>query len=511
MKFGKRFRVSAVLLVCLSMIALAACSSRSEPEKSEATTVPSAQPEQSAETPAPTEIAKIYIYANQGRPLDKSAPEAVEEVRQYIIDQIGVEPVIIEAPKGTELEKLNLLLSANERLDTFGGSWSDYKSVIIPLNDLLDEFGQDIKQAWPEEAWAQLTDKEGNIWGIPRLLPTAALPIWIRQDWLDLYNLPMPTTIDELENILKVFKENDKIPLLTESSWFKGIFNAFAGGFTQYGYSNWLDSADNKIKIAELQPGYEDFLAKMADWYQKGYIFKESFSAFDMEATLKTNRVGVFASWYSNITYYQPRIVDVHPEMNYVPIPDIKGPQGPLQTVFAGGAGGYLVSKKAEHPEAVIKFINWQYQNIENHLTADLGIIGKTWNWVDKEKGLIEKLGENKTYHGDFNWSLGLPNERQYLTTDPLIKMQMDYLNGPLLDYGNAKLKFDHDVVYDQNILKEKVPNIADLDRLREEEAIKFIMGARSLGEFGQFIEEMKKAGLDEYQEFLTEQYFSQK
>ena len=48
--------------------------------------------------------------------------------------------------------KLNLILgSANQRLDVFQGNWGDYKEVALPINDLLDQYGPNVKRAFSAE------------------------------------------------------------------------------------------------------------------------------------------------------------------------------------------------------------------------------------------------------------------------------------------------------------------------------------------------------------------------
>lgn len=109
-----------------------------------------------------------------------------------------------------------------------------------------------------------MTDKEGNIYALPRALETTSYPTYIRKDWLDKAGLSIPTTLDELEDVLKVFKEKDfagngqTVPLLMAE------FNlGISGGFTEHGYGYWLDSKDNLIKPAELQPGFKDCIQQM--------------------------------------------------------------------------------------------------------------------------------------------------------------------------------------------------------------------------------------------------------
>lgn len=463
------------------------------------------------------EIPKIHIYANTGSLGDRpegSTEEELDIVKQHIIDEVGVEPVAMIPPKGSEEEKLNLLLGSNDKLDVFQGHWDRYKDAIIPLNDLLEEHGPAIKEAWTEENWQSVTDKDGQIWGIPRHTPTAAYPLWIRSDWLDSLNLEMPTTLDELEQVLKAFKENDPdgngqddtIPLLTD---YEGVTMAFTGGFTEYGYGKWLDD-DGKIKPAELAPGFKEFLEKMADWYQKGYIYKESFSQYDVVEQLSTNRVGTTATWYSGVTLHTPRIKESIPEMEYALVEGITGPAGVIQSATPGQSTGMLITKKAENPEAIIKLINWQYENLDNHISMQYGLKGEAWDWADEEQFNIETL-DGTAYAGEFQLSLGLALETQYASNDPIMGKHAQYLNEEILDIQNStKTGIDTEVIFNDQTLSEKVPNIGDIERLLEEETVKFIMGARPISEFDQFLDELNQAGMEQWIEAHTEIYNEQ-
>ncbi len=119
---------------------------------------------------------------------------------------------------------------------------------IVPLNDLLDEYGQDIKEAFSGDLeWLldPMTDEDGNIWALPRALETTSSPTYIRKDLLDQTGLDMPETFDELEEYSQhlkklILREWTEIPLLVVN---EGGFNyGITSGFTKYGYGYWMMS-----------------------------------------------------------------------------------------------------------------------------------------------------------------------------------------------------------------------------------------------------------------------------
>jgi len=77
--------------------------------------------------------------------------------------------------------------------------WTKMKAmeIIRPVNDLVEEYGQNIKKLWPKEFWVGVTDSKGEIWGTVRKTASAPYPTYVRQDWLDKYGLIAPKTIEE--------------------------------------------------------------------------------------------------------------------------------------------------------------------------------------------------------------------------------------------------------------------------------------------------------------------------
>jgi putative aldouronate transport system substrate-binding protein len=505
--------ISASVIVALSAVTLAACSGTTTDNKGTVN-------EAAKGNETTKEMPKIYIYQNTGALNQKpegSVPQQLEEMKKMYMDKLKIEPIAIVPPKGSEGEKLNLLLGSNDEVDVFQGNWDQYasKGAIIPLNDLLDKYGQDIKKAWPAEAWEYMTDKEGKIWGVPRGMPSTHYPIWVRSDWMKKLNLTMPKTVDELEAVLKAFKEQDPdgngkadtIPMMTDLN---GIKNALLGGFVEHGNSNWIDPADQKVKPVELASGFKDFVVKMADWYQKGYINKESFAKFDPLELLKTNRVGTSSMWYSRITLLFPQIKPNLPaDANYEIIRGIQGPKGKLMTASPGSTGGMVITKKAKHPEAVMQFINHQYQDIPtNSLTA---AFGTNWGFVGSSKFDIELKNKDIMYAGEYMVSLGTATETKYAFLDPVKKMHADYLNNDLMKLDVAKMPVDATIMYDKKMLQDNIPTLGDIDRLRSEELVKFVTGARPIGEFDKYIDQLYKAGLDKWIAEYTRQYNEKK
>ncbi|MBO9609119.1 MAG: extracellular solute-binding protein [Paenibacillaceae bacterium] len=503
-----RLSLAAVLL--LASIA-SACSSDGTKQ-----TAVSAKPGNSASaapsgSAKPKEVPKVYIYANAGSMNAGivSTPAALEEVRQAIIEKAGVDPQAIIPPKGTEQEKLNVLLASNEPLDVFLGSTADFqaKGAIQPINELLDKYGGNIKKLWPTtwaDTWGAVSTPDGKIWGVPQLPALSGNTVYLRTDWLAKVGLSMPKTIDELENVLKTFKEKDPagsgqtIPLIADLS---GLNNALSAGFTDQGYGNWVD-ADKKIKPPVLQPGYKEFVAKMAEWYQKGYLYKEAFSikADQMKELIKQNRVGTASTWYTNVTSQIPALKTNQPAAAYEVAKDLRGPKGYVTTSGSFYRNGTMIAKNSKNAEAAIKLINWVDADIENYFLVYFGIKNKHWKYVDESKHTIELI--NQDYRGEFLIGSSFAYTVQFtITTGNAPTYDFDYIRDYITNTSRVKPTGDATVAYkyDNNAINQQVTTRADLDRMMTEEITKFIMGARPMSEYDAFIEQLNKAGLDKW------------
>lgn len=513
---SKRKSAALLLGTALLTVSTVACSSNADTASKPADSPAASTGKTGGE--APKAMPKIYIYQNSGalnaRP-EGSVPEKLEEMKKLYMDKLHIDATAYVPPKGADAanQKLNLMLgSGGDELDIFYGNWDDYasKGAIQPINDLLDKYGQDIKKAWPKEAWDLMTDKDGKIWGVPRGIPVVAYPVWARTDWLKKLNLQAPKTFDEMENVLKAFKDSDPdgdgkadtIPMMTDLG---GLRMAFAGGFVEGGYGNWLDPKDNKVKPVELAQGYKDFVAKMADWYQKGYIYKEAFGKFDPQELLKTGRVGTSTAWYSRITLLWPQVQSNFPGADYEIVRGMTGPKGNIQTVNAAGTSGQLIPKKSKNPAAAMQFMNYQYQDIPtNAITSKFGL---NWKYTDDKKFNIVVNDKEVLYAGEYCVSLGLVTEAKYSILDPVRQKHADYLVNESMKLDSAKKPFDSAIVYNKAELQQNIPNSGDLTRLRDEETVKFITGARPLSDWDNFIEQLNKAGLDKWINEYTRQY----
>ncbi|HEY9077833.1 MAG TPA: substrate-binding domain-containing protein [Anaerolineaceae bacterium] len=489
-----------------------------------ATAAPSAAPKPGATTaPAATTVPvgpapKVTIWFPAAPCGDGSNAERLAAVKKVIQDAINVDVNGVIAPPGTAgTEKLNLMItSKTEDLDVFEGDWSQYKDLIIPLNDLLDKYGQNVLKAFPKDLWGTMKDSTGKIYGWPRgFTYNHTNKIWFRTDWLNELKLKMPETIDETEKVIAEFKKAkpDSVVLTSNHT---DLMRCTLGGFTEFGYSSWVDPKDKMLKPYFLQPGYEDWLAKMVDWWNKGWFQKETFANVDIRAQLKTLNVGVYPGWYSRITLWweQIRADGNLTKEDYGFFNGVKGPKGFAQSVIPSGNSAYMITRKCKNPEAVIKYLDWVLTGVPkdntNSIVSAYGVENTDWKWIDKSKGVFQHLISEcgKRYDGQLLLHKGYP-EVYWLAADASgkINRHQEHIYKYSLDFSTGKMPVDFDVPYDVAAIRKQFPGLNDFNTLIDQELVKFLTGQRPLTQWADFIKQVQGAGLDQWSQLYTEQF----
>ena len=118
-------------------------------------------------------------------------------------------------------ERKAVMLASGDMPDVFGGGWLTDVDIVqntqlfVPLEDMLPEYGPNIianLEAVTDGAWRRcMTYPDGRIYSIMggnwKSIPLpSAVPFW-RQSWLDAVGKSIPTTTQELYDVLAAFRD----------------------------------------------------------------------------------------------------------------------------------------------------------------------------------------------------------------------------------------------------------------------------------------------------------------
>jgi len=284
--------------------------------------------------------------------------------------------------------KLQLALATNAKLpDAFYADGDVLQNLItagklMPLNDAIEQYASPTLKAVFEKYPYVLGElsRDGKIYGIPRFfMGDEGTVMWIRKDWLDKLSLKAPTTLEELEAVLKAFSEDDPngnskddefgwaVPL-KEGPWtWMGQTDAIFGAYTEHMIntydikSYWNEDENGNLVYGAVHPDAKKYLATMRDWMSKGYIdneagIKDPSKAAELAAA---GKAGVMFGpyWMGAWPLSDTQKIDPAADWEAYPLP--AGPDGKVRLAQKTLYGGGLVFRKDfEHIDAWFAYYN---------------------------------------------------------------------------------------------------------------------------------------------------------
>jgi len=300
----------------------------------------------------------------------------------------------------------------------------------------------------------------------------------------------------------------------------------FLGGFTKYGYSNWLDETDGLVKPYYLQEGYYDFLEKMHQWYADGIIHKENYSwdTNTVKQYLASGRVAASAAYSTDLCNQYINLRANVPEAKWWASVNGMTRNGELcETQIKAESGAMLFNAKSsdETIRAYLKVLEFLFSDWGNNYSSQCGPQGIYWdydveNYGEEAKTLhivkaldYEAKGYPK-YSKDFWYSIGLPMESDCVMydADGVQNMQNEWIRHQG-DTFAAKAPFDININYNTKEMTENVMSYNDIQTKVEEDIMSFFNGQKELTKenWDKFVQELYGIGMQEYCEELTRQY----
>lgn len=312
-------------------------------------------------------------------------------------------------------------------------------------------------------------DEKDGIYGIPNyrsLWPRTNRVLYINQTWLDNLGLQVPTTMDELEEVLIAFKNGDpngngdttdEIPL--DFSGFP-TFMLACFGVPMMNESDGYFVEDGKVKNYRVDERYKTFMQWLQKLYGEGLINEEvitqDYSKFQSLARGegKTARVGVTLGWESG-DRFGTEVAD-----QYTPMPALKPHADSDESQVYWGyysdnnsvnAATVALSANCKNKEAAVKFIDAFY-------AEDMGIQVLFGGMNDVDKCIQD--------NGDGTYTVLPPADSSIdAGTWKWTNSFADYSPYYIPDDMKDRLTMGEDM---QRVLEERKPLEATLDMMEE-------------------------------------------
>lgn len=327
-------------------------------------------------------------------------------------------PVIKEAT-GYDVEYFSLPAeNADEKLlmDVAGGADYDVVNVsanqwrtlmaqgaLLPLNDLLEQYGQDIYAGNTEEVWAALTGDDGNIYGVPYMYPhphEIAAFMACRWDLMQEAGIEaIPTTIDEFYDCLVALKEH----FGDEYIIFCGPFRPASEGnenwvipktiASAFGiYNDWMVDEEGKVYYMTEAEGFADMIAFLTKLNDEGLIDPDWAVNTDNTVNEKfsSGKAIIACSNRSGVQVTTPAQIEIlgidYDDLGYISA--LKGSDGTC-TYMETEAFNQIscILRASKNPEDAM---NWMNLKVQNQLFINIGVEGTHFTY--DENGQISPI-----------------------------------------------------------------------------------------------------------------------
>ena len=474
---------------------------------------------------------------------------SVAEVGSYqvIMDKTGVTIDFQHPAAGQQKERFNLLLNSTQLPDMIYYNWTNVPGgpakyiddgYILPLNEYLEKWAPNFMaymEKYPDVRKQSVLD-DGTFYMFPmlRIDEESGGGQWfkvtgfqIRQDWLDKLGLKMPTTKDELHDVLVAFRdgdpngngEKDEIPFSSTKDanynieGFAGMFGVLKGFF--------MDG--ETVKYGPSEAGYKDYMETMRQWYEEGLIDPEYMmnDATSLTSKMVNNQVGCTIYTLNGGMGTWSNMMDEDFNIVAMPWPSIDGETPAYATIneynkVVTGVGVAITSSCAQDPkklEAAIKFRDYFYSP-QGVIDSNFGILGESYTMEGDQAVFTDAVLHNDK---GLTTTQALSQYALSAANDAMVKTAM-YFKQITLMLDNQKAS---QPVWNECDISLLIPNISQTaeessfiaDRMNEietyvnEMTMKFILGQESLDNFDAFTKNIEKLGINDVLKLKQDAY----
>ena len=256
--------------------------STSAPTKADTTQEAEATEEPAAELD-PYQIDVIMIGN------DRSDTALVEEGMNELLADINATVKFTFIASSNWTQQTNLMNASSEKIDIlwtssfYGYSTNVANGQILPLNDLLSEYGSSIVEVLGTDT-LEACKIDGEVYGVPSTRDMAAnYGVSMRADLVEKYGIDVDAiaTMEDLTPVFATIKENEPDMIATGGwSGSNTMVNLILKGTFDY-LDNWFgvirldDPECNVINYYET-PEYAQMCDIVHEWYQAGYVIADA-------------------------------------------------------------------------------------------------------------------------------------------------------------------------------------------------------------------------------------------
>lgn len=324
------------------------------------------------------------------------------EAFKALQDRTGVKIEFLMANFFTQSEQFNLMAASGNFPAVMNGAAGLYTSgpdaaieedIFLNLSDYLEEYAPHYYALIhsDEQLLRDVSTPEGNQVAFYSLYDYEKYGLGdkgylIREDWLEKLNLDMPTTYDELHNVLTAFRDEmgaDEALALPAS----GLTDFLIGGF---GVGSTFYVEDGEVKFGPMEDGFREYLEMLNQWYEEGLLFRDFYSyanelMYDDTAKIGSGRVALFYNEAGVMVSYGDYSDDPDFMLKAIAPVTMDEDSAAYMTEFTptyADNSRWTITTNCENPEIIIQVADYLYTE-EGIELANYGVEGVSFEYVD--------------------------------------------------------------------------------------------------------------------------------
>jgi len=366
-----------------------------------------------------TELEHVEIVWYVVNTPQRDTQLVVDEVNRLIKERTDLNLTLKyqEIDWGAYNDKMNVMLTSGEQVDLcFTSSWTNNftanvtRGAFLPLNDLLNEYGQDIL-AHIDAKYLLGTTVKGKIYAIPNYQGYAQPKgLTFKKELVDKYNFDYLSvkSLADVEPYLETIKQNEPgiIPFMPIPNTLFDFYNTKYDQIAEYLL---YDSETGKVMSQWEAPEYMEALKLMRKWYEKGYLAKDAATRSDVKSEALSGKYAVMV-----VSQYYNDGIKSSKDWQY-PCCDVPVAYKPFLATNDFQVACVAITKNSRNPERAMMLLNLLYKDKYIYNTLGFGIEGKHWEFVDEEKTTIKTI-DNAGYGASsaICWELGSAFNKYY-------------------------------------------------------------------------------------------------
>ncbi|TBL72637.1 extracellular solute-binding protein [Paenibacillus thalictri] len=384
--------------------------------------------------------------------------------------------------------------------------------VFLPLNDLLEKYGQNLLKKIPKEAWARETDASGKIYAIPEWLSNPSRrATWIRADLLEKTGLPEPKTVDDYLNVMRAFKKlGVENPYMGREDFvYSDVFFGAYGIYSQF----FMKQGDQIVPQFFNVEGMQKAIQTYKTMVDEGLIGKEfvTTNPTKFRTDIVAGKAGIWNMNANLLMQWDQQLRDSVPTGKMKLIPSPVGPDGKGgNRLYGSVTRAYFINKNTKDPAGIIKFFDWMVGD-EAEKFFTFGVKGENYT---EDNGKINykmpanaKESDEETFRQILLWFVqDTTYNKGVLNLTPEGQNLIKTYDTMLAKEGIDGIQFDP-----QLPSLVKIPDIAPtFDKFPPvllTHIFKMVYGKEPISDYPKVLEEWKQKGGDQVIKEATERY----